>query len=42
MIDNGDDNILFKYYLNGFLDRVNNDKMNIVGFIKKNGVEEFF
>ena len=40
VIDNGDDNISSKYYLNGFLDRANNDKMNIVGPIKKNGVEE--
>ena len=40
VIDNGDDNISSKYYLNGFLNRANDDKMNIVGPIKKNGVEE--
>ncbi len=28
------------HYLNGFLNRANDDKMNIVGPIKKNGVEE--
>ena len=40
VIDNGDDNISSKYYLNGFLDRANKDKINIVGPIKKNGVED--
>ena len=35
VIDNGDDN-----YLNGFLNRANDDKMNIVGPVKKNGVRE--
>ena len=40
VIDNGDDNISSKYYLNGFLDRANKDKTNIIGPIKKNGVED--
>ena len=40
VIDNGDDNISSKYYLNGFLNRANDDKMNIVGPVKKNGVRE--
>jgi hypothetical protein len=40
VIDNGDDNISSKYYLNGFLDRANKDKINIIGPIKKNGVED--
>ena len=35
VIDNGDDNISSKYYLNGFLNRA-----NIVGPVKKNGVRE--
>ena len=40
VIDNGDDNISSKYYLNGFLDRAKEDKLNIIGPIKKNGVED--
>ena len=40
VIDNGDDNISSKYYLNGFLERAEEDKINIIGPIKKNGVED--
>ena len=40
VIDNGDDNISSKYYLNGFLDRANEDKINIIGPIRRNGVED--
>ena len=40
VIDNGDDNISSKYYLNGFLDRANEDKMNVIGPIRKNGLED--
>lgn len=40
VIDNGDDNISSKYYLNGFLSRALDDKMNMIGPIKKNGVED--
>ena len=40
MIDNGDDNISSKYYLNGFLDRANEDKMNIIGPVRKNSLED--
>ena len=40
VIDNGDDNISSKYYLNGFLDRASEDKINIIGPIRRNGVED--
>ena len=40
VIDNGDDNISSKFYLNGFLDRANEDKINIIGPVRKNGVED--
>lgn len=40
VIDNGDDNISSKFYLNGFLARANEDKINIFGPIRKNGVED--
>ena len=40
VIDNGDDNISSKYYLNGFLDRASEDKINILGPIRRNGVED--
>ena len=38
--DEPPNNISSKYYLNGFLDRANKDKINRVGPIKKNGVED--
>ena len=40
VIDNGDDNISSKYYLNGFLNRASEDKINIIGPIRRNGVED--
>ena len=40
VIDNGDDNISSKYYLNGFLDRASEDKINIIGPTRRNGVED--
>ena len=40
VIYNGDDNISYKFYLNGFLDRANEDKINIIGPVRKNGVED--
>lgn len=40
VLDNGDDNISSKYYLNGFLEKAKDENLNIFGPIKKNGVED--
>ena len=40
VLDNGDDNISSKYYLNGFLEKAKDENLNIFGPIKKNGVKD--
>lgn len=40
VIDNGDDKISSKFYLEGFLKKIKKSNINILGPIEKNGIEE--
>lgn len=40
IIDNGDDNISSGYYLKGFIDKISEDKLEILGPFKKDSIED--